>query len=58
MAARPAQVVRAYRTFRCANIGAWHRRLVAALAGSADVVDAEILAGGLTVIVEGVLASA
>jgi hypothetical protein len=61
MAARPAQVVRAYRTFRCANIGAGvmsRPQLVAALAGSADVEAPEILAGDLTVIFEGVLASA
>jgi hypothetical protein len=53
-------VVRAYRTFRCANIGTGvtsHPRLVAALAGSADVEDPEILADDLTVIFEGVLAS-
>lgn len=53
-------MVRAYRTFRCANIGTGvtsHPRLVAALAGSADVEDPEILADDLTVIFEGVLAS-
>jgi hypothetical protein len=61
MAAGPALAAGACRTFRCANIGAGvtsRPRLVAALAGSADVEAPEILAGDLTVIFEGVLASA